>query len=79
MKLHELRRMVERTIREERVRETINRGRRYQFLNLQESTITKILAEEDRMGEPVEIMNAAGSPPVTLVAVSYTHLTLPTS
>lgn len=69
MKLQDLKRMVERTIREERVRETINRGRRYQFLNLQESTITKILAEEDRMGEPVEIMNAAGSPPVTLVVM----------
>ena len=69
MNLQELRKLVDSTIKEEITKGRIREGRRYQFLNLQESTIARILTEEDRMDEPAEIMNAAGSPPVTLVVM----------
>ena len=69
MKLHELRRLVNQTIKEERSKEIIQRGRNFQLKNLQESAIHRILFEEDRMEEPEVIMSAAGSPPVTLVVM----------
>ena len=69
MKLRELRKMVAQTIKEEKTREIMLEGRRFQLLNLQETTIHKLLAEEDRMDAPEAIMDSVGSLPVTLVVM----------
>ena len=69
MNLRQLRKLVNETVRSEQLKETVNRGRRFQVKNLFESTIHTILKEEDKMADPVEIMNSAGSPPVTLVVM----------
>jgi len=67
MRLHELRKMVNETVNQER-RKSRQRPRR-NFNTLIESTVLKVLQEEDKMADPGEIMNAAGSPPVTLVVL----------
>ena len=69
MNLRQLRKLVNETVRSEQLKETVNRGRRFQIKNLFESTIHSILKEEDTMADPAEIMNNAGSPPVTLVVM----------
>lgn len=69
MNLRQLRKLVQETVRKEQIKETVARGRKFQVRNLFESTMHTILKEEDAMSDPADIMNSAGSPPVTLVVM----------
>ena len=68
MNLRELKKLVETTVKDVR-KEEAQKYRAKSFRKLCETTVRSILAEEDKMTAPVEIMDEAGSTPVTLVVM----------